>query len=131
MVAAAPRRVAAGVGAIITSCALLTALSLIQVLDSTSVFKAVKAHTASTQPFAAQYGVPPALSRLPSALLIGERSAFVQVSASWGERTQSLDYYLLRSDGQWQVQAVQPAREHLLAKYMLQAPEKDIPQAPQ
>jgi hypothetical protein len=116
---------------VITTCVLLTTMALTQVLSSTTVFAAVQAYTQSTRPFEAQYDTPPVLSGLPTALLIGDRRAYVQVGANWGERSQLLDYYLIRRNGQWQVQAVHQARERLFMKYTLKAHKEDIPPLPQ
>ena len=116
---------------IMASCALLTTLALTQVLSTTTVFSAVKLHAQSAQPFAARYGAPPTLSTLPTAVLIGEQRAYVQVGAKWGEQSGLLDYYLIRREGRWQVRSFEHARERLLARYALTAPEKDIPTPPQ
>jgi len=116
---------------VITTCVLLTTMALTQVLNTTTVFAAVKAHTQSTRPFEAQYGAAPMLSSLPTALLIGERRAYVQVDANWGERSELLDYYLIRRNRQWQVLAVHKAHERLFMKYTLKAHEDDIPPLPQ
>jgi hypothetical protein len=115
---------------VMVSCAMLTVLALLQVLGSTTVFSTLKRHAQSSPPFAEQYRSAPVLASIPNSLLIGERRAYVQIAATWGEHAGLLDYYLIRREGRWRVDAVHQASEPLLARYTLKTRDEDIPQAP-
>ena len=114
---------------VMTCCATIATLALTQVLGSTTVFATVTLHAQSSPPFAQQHRAPPVLASLPNALLIGEQRAYVQIAVNWADKAGLLDYYLLRREGRWQVQAVEHAREPLFARYTLKTRDEDIPKA--
>ena len=108
-------------------CAIVAVLALIQVLSTTTVFNTVKLHAKAKPPFAQQHRAPPVLVNMPSALLIGERRAYVQIGVNWAEQSGLLDYFLVRREGRWRVQAVEHARTPLFARYTLKTRDEDIP----
>lgn len=124
-------RVAVITVVVVTLCMLIGAVSLTRVLATTTVFNTVSQHAQFKRPFEAKYGAAPSLSRLPSALLIGERHAYAQVNVTWGEQSGLLDYFLVRHEGRWKVKAVSESQDRALARYSLKAREEDVPRAPQ
>jgi hypothetical protein len=116
---------------VMTCCAIIAAVALIQVLSTTTVFNTVKLHAKALPPFAQQHRAPPVLASVPNALLIGERRAYVQIGVKWAEQRGLLDYFLVRREGRWRVQVVEHAHTPLFARYTLKTRDDDIPQSTQ
>ena len=101
-------------------------LALAKAVSHTTVFTTVTEHAART--LEARGGITPELSAAPRALMIGKTRAFVQVGARWGTGDELLDFHLERdAEGGWQVASVQPATEPRFVKYVLAAPDDELP----
>ncbi|NKC14538.1 MAG: hypothetical protein GKR94_20860 [Gammaproteobacteria bacterium] len=123
----APLRPIALAVALSAFACILSVAALSQVLISTKVFQRVVRHTSEATPLSADYGAVPFLSPLPSALLIGDRRAYVRIGATWGARSGVLEFFLRRERRGWRVVAVHESRKRQFLRYALAIAEVDIP----
>ena len=99
-------------------------------VSRTTVFLAVQGYAHDARPFVEERGGgAPRLATIPSSLLIGRSRAYVRVDAEWegNDSGDSLEFFLERGDGAWQVVETRIGEPAFLRKYALSAPDADVP----
>ena len=109
------------------AASLVALLLLGHAVSRTIVFRAVVDHAAQHAPFEAERGSSPELAGVPSALVVGKTRAYVRVDAEWGERSDPLEFFLVRDAGEWQVAEVRIGEPSWFRDYALSAPDADVP----
>jgi hypothetical protein len=113
--------------------ALSTSLSMFSLagsLTTTRIYKTVKTYARSQQINATIEPQDTVLSRLPRALLIGQRRGYVQIDASGPFGSTTLEFFLLRDHRHWRVVAARETKPSMSANFSLGISDKDLPPAP-
>ena len=109
------------------AASLFALLLLGDAVSRTVVFRTVEDHALRNTPLAAERGSDPVLAGVPSALVVGRTRAYVRVDAEWGERADSLEFFLERGDGAWRVTEVRIGEPSFFRNYALSAPDAEVP----
>ena len=110
------------------AASLVALLLLGHAVSRTVVFLTVVDHVDRVQPFAAERGgIGPEVAAIPSALVIGERRAYVRVDAEWGDAGDPLEFFLERESGRWKVAEVRIGEPAWLRRYALTVPDAEVP----